>query len=152
MSASETYHPLLALDDWPVVIALVPPIGSPERITRHLSALERLIADGRPFVLVMTHDGPSGEEPPADQAERAIWYKARLDSLAGLCRAIIQIETDATRRTSIGQRIEALAAAFPIPMRVAADMDEARRVAAAFMPSPPRQPSAVSTSPATSRM
>lgn len=100
------------------------PPGYGPRLTSELSAL---LAQGKPFALIFLN---SAENPDhADQKALSQWLKKNKAGLAALCRGIISIEPSRATRLLKRAQAAAVAMAFGLRMKFAADRAEAEALA-----------------------
>ncbi|VVE48814.1 hypothetical protein PCA20602_04575 [Pandoraea capi] len=82
-----------------------------------------LVKHGAPFVVV--YDQLTRDETHEDRKQRAVWLKHNKSALAAVCKALVSIEPDETRRAAIRTMGEAAVKAFGIPHEAVATREEA---------------------------
>ncbi|MPZ55174.1 MAG: hypothetical protein GEU91_01510 [Rhizobiales bacterium] len=120
----------------PIVVFTPPSVGTPDRVARYHAALEWLIRRGVPFVLITQADGGEASETHENQKARAMWFKSNLEALAQVCRGFIYVEADDTKRAMWEARAQAMAKAFPVPMVIAPEMEQANAQAHELLSAP----------------
>lgn len=86
-----------------------------------------LVAHNQPFVIVF--DQLRAEEDHEDRRRRGIWLKRHKLELRAVCMTMISIEPDLARRAALQATAAIAVKAFGIPHNVAADRDEALKIA-----------------------
>lgn len=98
----------------------------PGYATQWRMELEALIERDEPFFMLFA-EGDFKEEPE-DTRIRAIWLKQNKLSLSRVCRSIVSIEPDTTKRAKLLEQLPGLERAFGIRRLVASTESEARMV------------------------
>jgi hypothetical protein len=120
-----TSDPILDLQDFPMVG--FDPTAQPAGYgPRWAAEMDRLLARGLPFVLIVTGSGP---EAHTDRATRSRWLRANKQQLAAHCRGILLIEPDAGLRAERQRPAEAAGKAFGVAMGVVESLTAAQRLA-----------------------
>jgi hypothetical protein len=109
---------------FPLVWANAAPAGDPGCWGREM---DRLIAQGAPFVAL--HAGGAKTESQDDRKERALWFKRNKAAMSQVCKAVIAVEGDASRRAAMQLQALPMRQAFGVPMEVVATRDEAEDLA-----------------------
>lgn len=123
---------LLDLSRDPIVSLTAAPPGTAGRVDNYHAALEWLIARNTPFVLI-TSASDSDAETKDERKARAEWFKTNLAALAGVCKGFVYIEKNTIKRLMWEARARVMAAAFPVPMRIVSDKEEALDVSQAMI-------------------
>lgn len=86
-----------------------------------------LLKHGEPFVVV--YDQLTRDETHEDRKQRAIWLKQHKAALAEVCKALVSVEPNETRRAAVRAMGETAVKAFGIPHEAVATRDEAMALA-----------------------
>lgn len=85
--------------------------------------MDALLECEQAFVIIMTSH--QTDEPHEERKRRGLWLKANRAALGKLCRAVISVEPDRTRRLALQAQMLLASKAFGIPMRVESTTAEA---------------------------
>ncbi|NIE81113.1 hypothetical protein [Asaia sp. As-1742] len=85
-----------------------------------------LLERGIPFALIYP---PAPEEDHEDRKERGLWLKTNRERLSRLCRVMILIEPDATRRSALEEMFPGAERAFGVPQMATTTKAEAEILA-----------------------
>ncbi|BAK84700.1 MULTISPECIES: hypothetical protein [Acetobacteraceae] len=85
-----------------------------------------LLERDTPFALIYP---PAPEEDHDDRKERGLWLKTNREPLSRLCRVMILIEPDATRRSALEEMFPGAERAFGVPQMATASKAEAEILA-----------------------
>ncbi|MBB3285566.1 MULTISPECIES: hypothetical protein [unclassified Rhizobium] len=89
--------------------------------------MDAMLAISMPFVVIM--DGDQAAEDHEDRKVRGIWLKKNKTALAAICRAVIGIEANPTKRVAIQVQMALATKAFGTRMELVASQEEALRLA-----------------------
>jgi hypothetical protein len=92
-----------------------------------VAEMEALLAMGKAFVIVILD---SAENPDhEDQKTLVVWVKSNKKKLSSLCRGLVSIEPDRATRLMKRAQGAAMALAFGLRMKIAADLPQAEALA-----------------------
>ncbi|MBC9034569.1 hypothetical protein IAG41_19445 [Sphingomonas sp. JC676] len=88
--------------------------------------MDALVAQGSPFVILHRIDGP---EPAEARKARISWLKHNKRALAQLCLAVVAIEVDPIRRTTLDARVAIANQSYGVKAAVVASAEEGEDLA-----------------------
>jgi len=104
----------------------------PTGYTRTWTAeMDALLQQGQPFALVFLDSRE--EESHEDRKTRIQWLKANKVALAALCRGIISIEPNMTKRLARRAQAAVVSKAFGLHLAVTTDIQEAEQLARSLL-------------------
>ncbi|WP_164227394.1 hypothetical protein [Stenotrophomonas maltophilia] len=89
--------------------------------------MEVLLQNGQPFVVV--YDLLRSDETHEDRKHRGVWLRHNKEPLGQVCKALISIKPDDTRRAEVAAMSDIAVKALGIPHEAVATRDEALAVA-----------------------
>lgn len=91
------------------------------------SEMNVLVAHDKPFAVLYVE--MLGEETHEDLKQRGLWLARHKSNLARLCRVLVTVETDDTRREAARKRGRGVTQAFGVPHRAVSSVEEAVNIA-----------------------
>lgn len=120
----DTRFPIISLD------AGAAAAGGVEKM---IADFETLLMDGHPFVLFMGGKHRGSEQSHDDQKRWVLWLKENRDRMATTCRGVVSVKDTSSDPALQEKQAAGIQAMMGIPVKLAADVEEADRIAAKLM-------------------
>lgn len=98
-----------------------------------IADFESLLADGHAFVLSMGGRHRGSEQSHDDQKRWVLWLKENRDRMATTCRGVVSVRDTLSDPALQEKQAAGIQAMMGIPVKLAADVEEADRIAAELM-------------------